>query len=411
MRPALVNKKTALDDLAIFGGLPVRVAPMPARMAFGLEEMAAVRKVFEHANREMVDFGYQGEFERAYTDAFVRYMGGEGYADGICSGTAALFVALAALQLPAGSHVLVSPVTDPGTLNAIIMNQLVPVLVDAMPGSYNMGPEQIKARLTSQCRAVMLVHCGGKAAPCDEIADLARQHDLALVEDCSQAHGAKWKERTVGTFGDVAVFSTMYSKAHATGGCGGVVYTRDLSLYRFIRAIADRGKPFWEKGYDGRNPHQCLFPALNLNLDEISSAIGLASLSKLNTVIERRIHFLKHLQTALSGRSQTCRALQVTSEDSPFFWPVEVNVDQLNCTKIEFARAVEAEGISLNPHYPLVVSDWPYVQPYLYDTFRCEQAEEYRNRSFNLLFNENFGTEEAEDIVESIVKVEKAYTR
>src|SRR5439155_15075364 len=180
-----------MSKLARFGGPKTRATPMPGRYAFGDAELAAVQEVFSHARERGVDFGYQGEFEARYCDAFVRHLETPGYADAVATGTAALFVAVAVLQLPRHSHVLVSPITDPGTINAIILNGLAPALMDSMPGSYNSGPDQFRAALTPQSRAVVLVHAAGKAAPVDEFMPIAKERGLKVLEDCSQAHGAR----------------------------------------------------------------------------------------------------------------------------------------------------------------------------------------------------------------------------
>jgi perosamine synthetase len=150
----VVIPETKNAKLAIEGGPPVRAKPMPPRFAFGEAEMAMVQEVLQHYREKKVDPGYQGPFEKRYTDAFVKFMGG-GYADAVATGTASLYIAVAALELPAGSEVIVSPVTDPGTLSAIILNGLVPRIADSEPNTFNMGPEQFVDRITPKTSAVM----------------------------------------------------------------------------------------------------------------------------------------------------------------------------------------------------------------------------------------------------------------
>jgi perosamine synthetase len=395
--------------LAVHGGPRVRPVRMPPRRAFGDDELRAVQEVFAHYQERGVDFGYQGVFEQRYTDAFVRYLGVEGYADAVCTGTAALFVSLAALDLPPGSHVLVSPVTDPGTISAILVNRLVPVLMDSAPASYNVGLEQFLERLTPETRAVVVVHAAGQPAPIDAICEAARERGIPVIEDCSQAHGARLADgRQVGTIGDIGAFSTMYRKAHASGGCGGLVFTRDRDLYRRCRAHADRGKPFWIDNFDDKDPSTFLFAALNLHTDELSCAIGLKSLNRLDDTIRRRHAFIVQLANALRERSEVCRPYAITEGDSPFYYPIFVDAEKLGCPKLEFARAVQAEGIDLNPQYQYVVGDWPWVQPHLAGPWHCPNAIECRDRSFNILLNENYGEREVNDVVSAIVKVERA---
>ena len=112
---ATVKAPKKAAPLAIHGGEKVRKTPMPARLALGDAEVAMVNRVLEHYRQRQIDPGYQGVFEKRYTDLFVEMMGG-GYADAVATGTASLYVALAALDLPKGSEVLVSPITDPGSL-------------------------------------------------------------------------------------------------------------------------------------------------------------------------------------------------------------------------------------------------------------------------------------------------------
>ncbi|MGE0391991.1 MAG: DegT/DnrJ/EryC1/StrS family aminotransferase [Vicinamibacterales bacterium] len=400
------------SPLAIHGGTPVRTRRMPARLAFvGPDDMQVLDGFLAHYRGRQADFGYQDTYERRYTDAFVRAMGVPGYADAVSTGTAALFVALAAMELPKGARVLVSPITDPGTISAIILNNLVPVLLDSEPGTPNAGPAEVEARWQDGVRAAVLVHAAGQAAAAGPIAEFCRAHDAILLEDCSQAHGARWQGAQVGTFGDVAAFSTMYRKAHATGGCGGVTFSRSETWYRRLRAHADRGKPFWEPGFDDKDPTTFLGPALNFNLDELSCAIGIRSLEKLPETISRRVAFLEYLRERLAAGTQACVGAPVSRDDSPFYYPIRVDRSRLTCGKQEFALAVRAEGIDLNHDYRYVVSEWPWVRPYLDGAKDTPNATAWREEHFNILFNEHFTREEADDIVAAVAKVEAAFLR
>jgi dTDP-4-amino-4,6-dideoxygalactose transaminase len=379
-------------SLAIHGGEKLRRDPMPPRMALGPSEAEMVQQVLAYYREQKVDPGYQGPFEKLYTDAFVAFMGG-GYADAVATGTASLYVGIAALALPKGSEVLVSPITDPGTLSAIILNGLKPRLVDARPGGYNTGLAEVVARISPQVSGMVLVHSIGQAAQeIEEIVAELRKRNIKVLEDCSQSHGARIGGKPVGTFGDIGAFSTMYRKAHMTGPSGGVVYSRDLDLFRQALAHADRGKPRWRDDFDERDPSDNLFPALNHHTDEISCAIGVSSLARVNDTIMRRMSF-------------------VTDFAEPFVFPVIVDIDKLDCSKREFALAVRAEGIDLSPHYNYLAYDWKWLKPHLADDFEPLAARRFLERSFNLYLNENYGEREAEDCVNAIVKVERHYRK
>jgi perosamine synthetase len=398
------------EKLAIHGGKPVRGQPMPARLALGDAEIKMIEQALAYYRERKLDPGYQAAFEKMYTDAFVGFMGG-GYADAVATGTASLFVALAALELPKGSEVLVSPITDPGTLSAIILNGLKPRLVDAKPGSFNIGVEQFASRVSRKTKAAVVVHSLGQACEIVPIVAEAKKRGIKVLEDCSQAHGAQVRGRLVGTFGNIAAFSTMYRKAHTTGASGGLVYSRDLELFRKALAYADRGKPRWREDFDDRDPNTFLFPALNWHTDELSCAIGLASLGRLQDTILRRLSFLAELSGKLAENAKICSPFGYSPADSPFMYPILVDTAQIKCTKTEFAEAVEKEGIDLNPHYQYLVADWPWMKPYLSDDFETPNARAIRDRSFLLRLNENYGEREASDTVSAIIKVERHFGR
>ncbi len=373
------------------------------RNLFDMGALEAIKKVFEFYGE--ADFGYQGEFEKRYTDDFIQYQGGEGYADAVCSGTAALYIAIASLQIAEGSHVMVSPITDPGTINAIILNRLIPVIVDSMSGSYNIGLEQVIERVTPKTKAIVVVHAGGKAAPIAEITEEMQKRGIKVIEDCSQAHGAEYKGRKVGTFGEIAAFSTMYRKNHATGGCGGVVYTKNQELYRLARANADRGKPFFDNDYNEKNPATFLFPALNLNQDELSCALGSYTLSKLDATRQKRLKFLEELDSLLKHNNSVCSLMPFSNSDSPFFWQVFVDRRKAGCSAKLFGEKLAKLGIGINPHYDYILTEWDWSKKFYSDNFVPVNAIMCINNSFNLLFHEKHDSIYIKKIMKGILSI------
>jgi perosamine synthetase len=394
--------------LAAEGGPKLRSKPMPRRLAMGAAEIAMVNEAMAAYQAEGVDPGYQGLYEKRYTDNFVDFMGG-GFADAVATGSASVFIALAALDLPKGSEVIVSPITDPGTLSAIIMNGLRPRLADSRRMDYNMGAQQVRERLSKNVSAVCVVHSAGQATEIDSIVAVAREAGIKVIEDCSQSHGATWKGRQVGTFGDIAAFSTMYRKNHMTGGSGGVVFTRDLDLYRMALAHADRGKPRWQADFDDRNPSGYLFPAMNWNTDELSCAIGISSLKRLPDTIVSRLSFVSELACLLAEMDTMFRLYPWTPCDSPFIATVYVDLTATHRSKRDIAQALRAEGIDLNPHYAYVASQWKWLLPYAADDFDTPNARQARDESFCLYLNEKYGEAEALDVAASMLKVHRAW--
>ena len=396
--------------LARDGGVPVRTTPMPARRAVGERERAMVLATLDHYAAVGQDLPYHGHFETAFRDAYADFMGG-GHAWVVATGTGSVYVALAALDLPPGSEVVISPVTDAGPLNCILALGLVPVVADAAPGSYNLGVEQLAQAISPRTSGLLAVHCAGEPLEIGPIVALARRHGIRVLEDCSQAPAARWQGEMVGRFGDIAATSTMYRKTLMTGSSGGLVFTRDEAVFRRTVAIADRGKPIWRDDYDLRSPAQHLFPALNWNTGELSCAVGLASLERLQQVVDARVAFVKMLIERLEARDGVCRPYRFHDGFSPFFFPIWVDVDRLTVDKPTFAEAVKAEGIDLNPDYGFLIHDWAWAKPHIPSGVRTPNAVATRDGSFNLFLNERYGTREADDIVAAIAKVERHLAR
>ena len=143
--------------------------------------------------------------------------------------------------------------------------------------SYNVSLDQIKKRISKNTKLVLIVHAAGKSVEMKGIKSFLKRKKIFLLEDCSQAHGARCYnckncscKIKVGNFGDISAFSTMNRKIHMTGPTGGITFTKSKKFCLKLKAYSDRGKPFWKKKFDERNPNQFLFPALNLNSNEIN---------------------------------------------------------------------------------------------------------------------------------------------
>ena len=409
--------------LAIDGGEKVRQTPFPQRHLFGQEERQVVLALFDRAIETGEAIGYGGPEEQAYEQEFAAFLSG-GYADLVNSGSAALYAALGALELAPAGEVVVPPITDPGGVMPVPLLNLVPVVADAHPGSFNTGAAQIEAVLSPHTRAIVVAHIAGEPADMDPILALARSRNLPVIEDCAQAHGARYKGRPVGTLGTMGVFSTMSGKHHATGPQGGVVCTRDEELCWRVKRFADRGKPFnTDAGSNVR-------AGLNLNGNDLAAAIGRVQLRKLPAIVARRREVAQQIQTGMAGLQAVRPGWEVPGTEGVYwFMRFDVDADLLQVGKEDFAGAVAAEGIPVAASYRHIPaealwfrqrrvfppSDYPWGLP-AYEgnrraEFPCPHAVAAAESHFILHLHENFGEREVEDIVQALKKVEEAYLR
>ena len=254
----------------------------------------------------------------------------------------------------------------------------------------------------------MIVHAVGQATEVDKIVEVAHERGIKVVEDCARRTAPSSRKR-VGTFGDIAAFSTMYRKAHMTGPSGGVVYTRNLELHRKALAHADRGKPRWREDFSDRDPSTYLFPALNHNTDEISCAIGVASLGAARSTIMSRLAFVSDVVARLVDASECLPALSVLADEFAVLLSGDRRLRRHHLQQDRIRRSGARRGHRSQSALQIRGTEWPYIRPYLADDFDAPNAHEICDRSFNLYLNENYGEREARDIVKAISKVEKHF--
>ena len=395
------------NQLRLFGGKKTRNSPMPSRIAFGVKEEVELYKMLKFYKSKNEDPKYSGEWERKFCELFSKYMGG-GYTDAVATGTGAIYVAMKALELPKNSDVLICPVTCSGNLSCITEQNHTPVLIDSKKFNYNTSLDEIKKRVTKKTKLIQLTHAAGEPVKdVRKIAIFAKKNNIFLLEDCSQSIGATVDGKKVGTFGDIAAFSTMYRKNLAANSSSGLVFTTNKKLFHKALAYADRGKVLWKKNLDMRDPKHSLFPALNWNTDEISCAIGLANLKRLDKTNLDRKKFVEMLITQfLKSKIKSCSIFNFNSGFAPFYLPIYYNENILGVSKKKFTDMLIAEGIPLGWHYGCLVYDWKWARKYLKDNFKSINALKYRNNCFHLYLNENYGFKEAKDVTKSIKKIE-----
>lgn len=233
---------------------------------------------------------WTGNIGREFERAFAEYTGCK-HAIALTNGTVALELALYAIDLKPGDEVIVTPRTFMASASCVVMRGGVPVFADVDPVSQNITAETIAAVITPKTKAIIPVHLAGWPCEMDKIMALAEKHNLWVIEDCAQAHGARYKNRPVGSWGHLAAFSFCQDKIMTTGGEGGMLTTNDTSLWEKAWAFKDHGKSY-NTVYHKEHPpgfrwlHESF--GTNWRLTEMQSAIGLKQLEKLDDWVEKR---------------------------------------------------------------------------------------------------------------------------
>ena len=259
------------------------IAPWPH---FAEDEIDAVSAVLRSGKINYWTGEHGRAFEREYAQATDRRHG-----IALANGTLALELALHAFGIGAGDEVITASRTYVASASCAVMCGAVPVVADIDADSQCVSAETLRAALTPRTRAIVVVHLAGWPCPMDEIMALAAEHDLIVVEDCAQAHGATWRGRPVGAFGHAAAFSFCQDKIITTGGEGGMLVLDDEDAWQRAWAYKDIGRSF-DAVY--RRQHAPGFRWLtesfgtNWRLTELQSAIGRLQLAKLPGWTEAR---------------------------------------------------------------------------------------------------------------------------
>lgn len=227
-----------MSKLALHGGTPVRSSAFTRWPIHGDAERIALLRVLESGNWG----GYPSPnveataFARAFAEA-------HGAAFGVCAanGTVTLQLALRAAGISRGDEVIVPPLTFVASAAAAIYNGATPVFADVRPENYTLSPESVEASITSRTRAIICVHLGASVCDLDRLLELCRKHDLILIEDCAHMHGAAWRDRGIGSWGDFGSFSFQSSKL-MTAGEGGIILTNEPRYEKRLQSLVNCGR-------------------------------------------------------------------------------------------------------------------------------------------------------------------------
>jgi dTDP-4-amino-4,6-dideoxygalactose transaminase len=259
---------------------------------------------------------------------------------GVNTGTSALHMALLAADIGPGDEVITVPFTFVATVAAIHYTGATPVLVDVDPVTFTMDPAKLEAAITPRTKAIMPVHLYGQTADMDPILAIAKKHNLVVVEDAAQAHGAEYKGRRAGSLGDMACFSFYPGKNLGAYGEGGMVTTNNAAYARKIRMLRDWGA---EKKY-----HHVL-KGYNFRLEGIQGAVLRVKLKYLEKWTEQRRAAAARYDAAFAGSA--VRAPKAHAHNRHVYHIYAIRTAQ----RAEWMEALGAQGIQSGIHYPFPV--------------------------------------------------------
>lgn len=281
-----------------------------------------------------------GEYLRTFERTFAA---SHGMAEGVAvsNGTVSLHLAMTALGIGPGDEVIVPDLTFAASINTIVMCGATPVIVDVDPDTWALTPEGIEQAVTPRTRAVMPVHVFGRPAPMTEIAAVARRHGLFIIEDCAEAHGARYDGKFVGQFSDIASFSFFANKI-VTSGEGGMCLTDDPILAERMRILRDHGmrpeRRYWHEEI-----------GFNYRMTNLQAAVGCAQVERLPELLQIRSKVQEAYNRAFADIADVRPPSQLSSRFEPVAWFACATVPANR--RAELIAACKAQNIDLRPFF------------------------------------------------------------
>jgi len=334
----------ATARLAVDGGTPVRREPLlpgwPGGLLIGEEEKAQVLEVLESQSLYR-HYGPRPRHKAAELEQGFAAAVGARHALAVTSGTAALIVGMAALGVGPGDEVIVPTYTWVATVNAVVSLGAVPVFVD-VDESLTMDPGAIEAAITPSTVLVVPVHMRGAGADMSRIMEVADRHGLAVLEDSAQAVGGRHRGRRLGTFGRLGAFSLQYHKVITTGE-GGMLVSDDTSLFERAVRYHDQGSVRVEELDELIPEGSPLIIGVNYRMSELTAAVGVAQLRRMDWIIERmRGHKARLARAVADVRGLRVRPLADPDGDTGATFIASTPTAE-QATRV--ARALTAEGV------------------------------------------------------------------
>jgi perosamine synthetase len=349
---------SAKEKLALYGGAPVSrdLVQMEHGGIMEEEEIEAAGGVLRSGRR----WQYNGEHIAAFEAETAAYLGAR-HAIAVNTGTTNMHIALAACGIGPGDEVITTPFTFIATQVAILLQNAVPIFADIDPTTYNISPGSVEAQITERTKAILAVSLFGNPLDMDPLMQIARRHNLKVIDDAAQSEGAVYHGRKIGALADITCFSFTAPKPMTTAGEGGMITTDDDDLAHSMGMIRAFGYDRVKRLHSNQLIHEMI--GWNARLTEIQAAVGRAQLRKLDRWNQIRIDNAHYLTARLSQIDGIIPPAE-QPDTRHIFWMYTIRLlpKRLGVSRDQFQAALRAEGIESHVYYAPPNYRQPYFQ-------------------------------------------------
>jgi dTDP-4-amino-4,6-dideoxygalactose transaminase len=354
-----------------------------------------------------------GRKVRQFEEDFAKAIGAS-HAVAVNSGTAALHLALEAIDLNADDEVIIPTMTFAASAEVVLYFKARPVLVDCRPDTLNLDPDQLEKAITPKTRAIMPVHIGGQACEMSRILDIARHYHLRVIEDAAHALPTRYQGQMVGTIGDITCFS-FYATKTITTGEGGMATTENLEWEERMRIMSLHGisRDAWKRyTAEGSWYYEILYPGFKYNLTDIAAAIGIEQLKKCHRFWEARQRCAMQYNEGLGDiPGVTIPSVEQGMQHAWHLYIVQLDLEQLRIGRNEFIDLLKQKNIGTSVHFiPL------HLHPYYRHTFHYRpehfpHASAAYERIISLPIYPKMTEADVQDVIEAVGNIARHYRR
>lgn len=395
-----------MSKLAIEGGTPVRAQRLPyGRQSISEEDIQAVIEVLRS------DWLTTGPNVADFEAALMQVTGSQ-HAVAISSGTAALHAAMSAVGIQAGDEVIVTPLTFAASANAVLYQGGTPVFADIDPATLLIDPAKVEAAITRRTKAIVAVDYAGQPADYAGLSELARQHNLIVIDDACHAIGGSVNGQPVGSLADLNTFS-FHPVKHVTTGEGGAITTDNAAWAAHMRHFRNHGitTDHHQREKMGSWFYEMQTLGFNYRITDFQCALGRQQLARLPAFVERRRSIATHYDAIFADMPEiSVPTVREGAVHAYHLYPILLNLEALRVGRGQIFEALRAEGIGVNVHY-IPVYWHPYYQNLGYRRGLCPIAEGIYERLLSLPIFPEMTHTDFEDVIEAMTKVVKAYRR
>jgi perosamine synthetase len=336
-----------------------------------------------------------GPMLRRFESDFASFIGTR-HATAVSSGTAALHLAVRMAGIGPGDEVITTPTSFVSSANCILFERGTPVFVDVDPETLNIDPAAIEAAITERTRAILPVHIFGYPCAIDRINEIARRHDLVVIEDAAEAVGAQAAGRRVGTHGNTAIFA-FYPNKQITTGEGGMLTTDDAGIQAGLQSLSNQGRSDTGDWLE----HDRL--GYNYRLDELSAALGVAQVERIEAILAQRASVAARYTALLAGIPGVALPAADRDGDVRSWFVYVVRLDPAIDRNAVMERLRE-RGVASKPYLPAVHLQ-PYFREFGHGEGECPESEAAARSTLALPFHTRLDPLDQEYVVEAFADV------